>query len=85
LPDVTILFELPEEDAAARLAARDRGGSDKIGGRTADYHASVVAAFARFADAERGRFCRIDASGTADAVHARVLAAIEPLMHPAVA
>lgn len=80
LPDCTILLELPSEEAARRAMARDGANSDRIGGRNADYHARVVAAFHVFAEAEPDRFRIIDASGTSDEVHNRIVAALQPLM-----
>lgn len=76
LPDLTILLTLPAQEAEARLALRDQGVADRIGGRPADYHARVAQAFARFAAEEPQRFAVIDASGSPDAVHARILAAL---------
>jgi len=61
LPDRTFLLELPADVAAERLFRRDVGGADRIGGRGADYHAGVAAAFAALAAQEPGRFRRIDA------------------------
>ena len=43
-PDLTILLEVDEARLAERLAARDGGDSDAIGGRSADYHRSVASA-----------------------------------------
>ncbi|WAC24455.1 dTMP kinase [Blastomonas sp. SL216] len=80
LPDITLLLELPADEAARRAELRDGARSDRIGGRDAAYHAQVVAAFRRFAEAEPERFRIIDASGTSDAVHARIVAALQPLM-----
>lgn len=80
LPDLTLLIELSPELAAERLALRDAGNPDRIGGRGAKYHASVAAAFARIAIAEPARFARIDGSGEAGQVHARVMAAVAPLL-----
>jgi dTMP kinase len=80
LPDRTVLLELPAEEAARRARARDGGQSDRIGGRDADYHARVVAAFRSFAEAEPDRFALIDASGSSEQVHARIVAALQPLM-----
>lgn len=77
LPDRTVLLTLDPEVVAQRLALRDGGVSDRIGGRDAAYHARVAAAFRRFAMADPGRFALVDAAGTPDAVHARVLAAID--------
>ena len=65
---------------AQRLAARDAGGSDRIGGRDAAFHEKVAAAFAAFAEEEPDRFRRVDASGTAEEVTARLLAALEDLL-----
>lgn len=80
LPDVTLLVEVAPEEAARRLAHRDGGAADRIGGRGADYHARVGAAFARFAEAEPARFARIDGNGSAEETHTRILAALENLL-----
>jgi dTMP kinase len=79
LPDRTLLLTLPASEAARRAEARDRGGSDRIGGRDAAYHARVAESFAALAAAEAGRFRLVDALGEADAVTARLLAALEDL------
>ena len=76
LPDRTVLLQIDPDEAARRLAERDRGHSDRIGGRDIAYHARVAAAFRRFAEADPHRFALIDASGAPDEVHARVLAAV---------
>ena len=80
LPDVTLLLEVAPDAAAARLAARDPDGSDRIGGRDAAYHARVGAAFARFAEAAPARFARIDSNGNRETTHALILAALSPLL-----
>jgi dTMP kinase len=80
LPDRTLLLELPAEAVAERLGIRDVGGADRIGGRGSDFHARVAAAFEALAAEEPGRFRRVDASGEAEAVTARALAAIEDLL-----
>ncbi|MES2495199.1 MAG: dTMP kinase [Pseudomonadota bacterium] len=76
LPDRTLLLALPAEEAAARASARDRGGSDRIGGRDSAYHARVASAFATLAEEDPARFRRIDAQGTPDTVTARLLEAL---------
>ena len=80
LPDLTFLLEAAPEQVARRLARRDGGESDAIGGRDAGYHAEVAAAFARFAEAEPARFVRIDGGGEIEATHRRILEALEPLI-----
>ena len=77
LPDLTIVIDVPPADVAARLVQRDGATSDAIGGRAADYHASVNSAFLKFARSEPGRFAIVDGNGTVDQVHQRVLGAIK--------
>lgn len=80
MPDKTLLLAADTQVAAARLALRDGDNADRIGGRSADYHASVAAAFRRFAAEEPGRFSVIAADGTPGEVHGRVMAAIAELL-----
>ena len=80
LPERTLLLELPPEAVAERLNVRDADGSDRIGGRGGGFHDRVAAAFAALAEAEPERFRRIDASGSAEAVTARLVAAVEDLL-----
>jgi dTMP kinase len=80
LPDLTLLIEVSPGEAAARLARRDGDFADRIGGRDAAYHACVAAAFASFAEAEPARFARINGNGTAGETHAKIMAAIAPLL-----
>ena len=83
LPDLTVVIDVPASDVSARLAERDGGDSDAIGGRAADYHAAVNAAFLNFAKAEPERFAIVDGHGSIEAVHERVLAAVRPLLDEA--
>jgi dTMP kinase len=79
LPDRTLLLTLPADEAQRRADARDRGGTDRIGGRDAAFHAKVAESFAAVAAQEADRFRSVDALGDADAVTARLLAALEGL------
>lgn len=76
LPDLTVLLAVRPEVSAERLALRDGGQADRIGGRGADYHARVAAAFRGFAQVEPHRFALIDAEGSPSEVHARVMSAL---------
>jgi dTMP kinase len=80
LPDRTLLLELTPEAVAERLRVRDAGGSDRIGGRGGGFHERVARAFAQLAEVEPERFRRVDASGPAEEVTARLLAAVEDLL-----
>lgn len=73
LPDLTILLDLPQEEAERRARSRDGGSGDRIGARDADYHRAVAMAFQDFADAEPERFARIDASGSSEQVLGRII------------
>ena len=79
LPDLTLLVSVSPDLAAQRLAKRDGDTADRIGGRPAEFHAAVAAAFDRFAAADPVRFARIDGDGSPDAIHAAVIAAVEHL------
>ena len=79
LPDLTIVISAADEHIAERLRARDGDAADAIGGRDADYHAAVNAAFRAFAAQEPERFALIDGGGSVDEVHGWVMAAIAPL------
>jgi dTMP kinase len=80
LPDLTILLEAASDEIAARLARRDGGESDRIGGREAQFHERVGQAFRSIARAEPARFVRIDGSGSAEATHRALLDALAPLL-----
>jgi len=83
LPDATVLIEVSPATVAERLARRDGDAADRIGGRDAAYHQRVAQAFARLAEAEPARFCRIVGDGSVDEVHSRILAALQPLLERA--
>jgi dTMP kinase len=79
MPDLTLLIEVSPEEAAARIAHRDGDEADRIGGRPAEYHAKVAAAFRRFAEADPARFTAIDGNGPREATQAAILAAVDRL------
>ena len=79
-PDLTLLIELSESEASKRIAARDGNSADAIGGRDAAYHAAVAQAFRAFADDDPRAIVTIDGGGSPEAVHARVLVALAPLL-----
>lgn len=77
-PDRTLVLTI--EDGAERARARDAEGSDRIGGRSDDYHRKVAAAFHIIAAEEPHRVKLIDASGTPDDVTRRLIGAIQDLL-----
>lgn len=82
-PDLTVLLTIDPALAQQRLAARDGASADAIGGRGSEYHRAVARSFARLAAQDRAGWRTIDGGGGAEAVHARVLDAVAPLLAPA--
>jgi dTMP kinase len=77
-PDRTLILVLDEGGERAR--ARDSEGSDRIGGRGADYHHRVEMAFRMIAAEEPERVRLVDASGSPDEVTQRLLDAVGDLL-----
>jgi dTMP kinase len=80
LPDITILLAMPSMQGIERAAVRDRGETDRIGGRSSGYHDGVAATFAALASKDPKRIKVVDASGSVEQVHERVVAVIAPLL-----
>ena len=77
-PDRTLILLL--EDGGDRARARDTDGSDRIGGRGADYHHKVDLGFRMIAAEEPARARLVDASGTPQEVTERLFEAIGDLL-----
>lgn len=77
-PDRTLVLLAAEGNDRAR--ARDGEKSDRIGGRSEDYHRKVETAFRLIAAEEPQRVRLVDASGAPDEVTDRLLAALTDLL-----
>ncbi len=75
LPDRTFLLTVSPVEAARRLT--ERGGSDRMGSKPADYQARLAARFVEIAEAEPARWRVVDADAPADRVTAAILAELE--------
>lgn len=75
-PELTILIDVDPGIIAERLAARDKGQSDAIGGRSSSYHAAVAERFRALAKADCETMILIDGNDDPQTIHQRVLAAI---------
>ncbi len=74
-PDLTLLLDLPREQARARL--RHRGtDADRYERLDEAFHNRVAAGYREIAHAEPGRIRLIDAAGTVEEVHRRLLDAV---------
>ncbi|MFB0611403.1 dTMP kinase [Aurantiacibacter poecillastricola] len=80
MPDLTFLLQAGSADIAARLRERDGDDADRIGGKSAAYHARVAEHFRRLATVDPERFVIIDAAGTPEEVHGRIMRAMAPLI-----
>lgn len=76
-PDLTLLFDLPTEIAALRLASAR--SPDRFEREQADFHARVRAAYLRRAERHPGRIRVVDGSRNVDAVRAQLVAILEAL------
>jgi dTMP kinase len=73
-PDLTVVLDVPDEVAAARVAA----DADRMERAGETFHATVRAAYRELA--ARYRWALVDARGTRDAVAGRVWAVVEPIL-----
>jgi dTMP kinase len=80
LPDRTLVLTLDESEGAQRARARDGHHGDRIGSRPPSYHTAVDAGFREMAAKEPHRVRLIDASGSPEAVTARLLYALGDLL-----
>lgn len=80
MPDITFLLQAPVDEVAQRLHQRDGENADRIGGKPASYHARVAEHFRQLALTDPERFVLVDASGTPEGVHMRVMRAMAPFI-----
>jgi dTMP kinase len=76
LPDLTILLDLDPAEGLARTT----GPGDRLEAETVQFHERVREAFRDLARRRRSRYLVVDASASADAVYAQVLAEVLPLL-----
>ena len=74
-PELTLWFDLPAAQAAARRASARE--ADRIEQQDLDFFERVRAGYADRAAKATGRIVRVDATGTVDQVRAQVLAVLE--------
>ncbi|HEX3581573.1 MAG TPA: dTMP kinase [Thermoanaerobaculia bacterium] len=79
IPDLTLLFDLPEEVGLARARSRNAAVTPHEGRFEAEdlrFHRRVREGYLSLAVAEPKRWVKIDGDGTADAVFERMIAAL---------
>lgn len=82
VPDRTfvLLFGKGSKDALERAKARDNGESDRIGGRSLNFHYEVFLGFQLIAGEEPDRVKLVDASGTPEEVTQSLLRGLKDLL-----
>ncbi|WP_026372595.1 dTMP kinase [Agrococcus lahaulensis] len=80
LPHLTILLDLDPADGRERMAAREHAPFDRLEETGLDFALRVRAAYLALAEAEPARFAVVDASGTPDAVHERVMSHVRAML-----
>ncbi|GAA2249806.1 dTMP kinase [Herbiconiux moechotypicola] len=82
LPDLTVLLDLDEDAARARLDGANKR-FDRLEAEKSDFHRRVRGAFLGLANAEPARFLVVDAAGAPDEIAASIRARVEFLLaHP---
>jgi len=76
VPDRTVLLRIPAAEAAARGQRRGDYGVDRFEAEGERFRAAVAAAFDELAEAEPERIFVVDATGSPEQVHGRVLDAL---------
>jgi dTMP kinase len=80
-PDLTVLLRIDPEEAERRgqqrLAAGGEDGSDRFEGEGLDFQRAVAEAYDEIASRHPGRIAVIDAGGSPEEVHARVMELVE--------
>ena len=72
-PDVTLILDLPADEGLARLP----GKPDRMEAKALDFHEKVRDLFVLQAKADPERFSIIDASGSLEQVHERIVGVME--------
>jgi dTMP kinase len=75
-PELTLLFDLPEEVGLSRAVSRNAGASQDEGRFEAEdlrFHRRVREGYRSMAGSERSRFAIVDATGSVEEVFARTL------------
>ena len=80
LPDLTILLDLDPVAGRQRMAAREDAPYDRLEEAGEAFADRVRAKYLELAAAEPDRFAVIDASGSADDVHARVVSHVRAML-----
>ena len=77
-PDLTLFFDIPPDEAMARMTARADEHRNRMDDETEEFYSRVREAYVRIAQREAVRFIVVDGCGTIDDIHARVMDIVLP-------
>ena len=79
-PDVTLFFDIPINTAIRRMSARreSEAKANRMDFESGEFYSRVREAYLRIAEREKDRFRVINADGSVEDIHAKVMAAITP-------
>jgi dTMP kinase len=80
VPDHTLLFDLPAEEALRRGQSSTRRSVDRLDAESLAFYARVMSGYHELAAAEPGRFTVIDSSGPAERAARRVRESLGALL-----
>jgi dTMP kinase len=78
-PDLTVLLTLPPEEGISRIR-RSAKALDRLDAESLPFHRAVAAAYDRLADAEPGRFLRVEARAMPEDIHVQVMERVKLLL-----
>ena len=81
-PDLTLIFDLPVAECLARTRRRTESDSktDRLDAEDAAFHTRVRSAYLAMAEAEPDRFRVINAAGSVNETHERVMEVVMPFL-----
>jgi dTMP kinase len=81
-PDLTLFFDITVEHALQRMITQEKGERirNRMDAETADFYRRVRDAYLGIAGREPGRFKVIDANGSVDETHEKVVALVKKFL-----
>jgi dTMP kinase len=81
-PDLTLFFDIPVRTALARMASRDHSMEvkNRMDEETSEFYERVRLAYLGIAQREPERFMVVDATGSTEDIHPRVIAKVDEVI-----
>lgn len=79
-PDLTLFFDITVETAIDRMAGRDGSRKNRMDEESVEFYTQVRESYLGIADREPGRFRVVDANGSINEIHTRVMEIVGDLL-----